>query len=363
MKKPVFLSMIAIIFIFFSCSKKNKEVKSIEDNKNAFVLQKEEVSKTLDLPAELLPYDRAEINAKVAGYVRKVFVDIGDAVRNGQVLAMLDAPEIAAQLAEARAKYHESEARYRGSLDKFSRLNKAANEKGVVAEEELVRAKNKMLADSAALASAKSTARAYQELQAYLTIRAPFNGIVTRRMIDIGDFVGNGNHSTLFTVETPDRLRIRVHVPESFVNGIPQSKELAFTSDAIANKIFKAKLTRKSGSIDPDTRTELWEYEYTNNTELKPGMYCMAKLNLNRPTKSFVVPYTAVVTSLEKKFVIRIKNEKAEWVDVREGISLNDGEEIFGDLVEGDTLLTRGSEEIKPASMVKLKVQNQSIPE
>jgi RND family efflux transporter MFP subunit len=265
-----------------------------------------------------------------------------------------------ARFAEADARFLEANARFMGSLDRFNRLKEAAKEQGVVAEGELTHARNQMLADSAAIVSAKSASQAYKQLQDYLTVRAPFDGIVTGRSVNPGDLAGGSGRKVLFTIERPDRLRLRVHVPESYVNHIPHDEPLAFTTNAVVNKSFEAKLSRKSGSISPETRTELWEYEYENKTgELKPGMYAMAQLNLSRQDSSFVVPYAAVVTSLERKFVVRIKNNQVEWVDVSQGISLDNGVEIFGELDEGDTLLSRGSEEIKPGTTLQINVQGQ----
>lgn len=358
-KMTHFLNITFLAVLLFSCAEKRGEVKAVEDVKQAFIVKKQEVSKSLKIPAELLPYEKAEIYAKVEGFVQKVQADIGDQVKAGQPLAVLDAPETVARYAEANARYQEANARFMGSLDRFNRLNEAAKEQGVIAEGELIHAKNQMLSDSAAIASAKSAAQAYKQMQAYLTIRAPFNGIVTSRTVDVGDLVGGSGNRTLFTVERPDKLRLRVHVPESYVNHISNDDYLTFTSDAVVNRSFQAKLSRKSGSIVRETRTELWEYEYENNTgELKPGMYAMAQLNLSRQNTSFVVPYTAMVTSLEKKFVIRIKDNKVEWVDVRQGISMENGIEVFGDLNEGDTLLVRGSDEIKPGTTLQLMIDD-----
>ncbi len=365
MKQPIIYSVIVFFLTLYltSCGEKKQAAEAShaeEDAKQAFMLKKQSVGKALKLPAELLPYERAEMNARVEGFVRKVMVDIGDKVKAGQVLAVLEAPEAAARYAEATAQQQEAKARYMGSLDRFQRLSAAAKEEGVIAESELVNAKNQMLADSAAIASAQSTARVYQQLQDYLTVRAPFAGVITSRTIDPGDLVGNSStNQPLFTVEQPDRLRLRVHVPEAYVNSIPAGEPLSFTTNAVVSKSFEADLSRKSSRIDPATRTELWEYEYENTSgELKPGMYTTAQFNLKRQNESFVVPYTAVATTLERKFVVRIKNGKVEWVDVRQGISMNDGVEIFGDLNEGDTLLSRGSDEIKAGSSIRVDLQN-----
>jgi len=360
MKSNIITQVLVLLIFMSSCSQEKEETKKSEDLRNAFILKKQEVSTTLSLPAELLPLDRAEINAKVEGYVQKVLVDIGDVVKKDEVLVLMDAPELAARYAEAGAKYQEAQARFSASLDKYTRIEAVSKQQGFVAEVERVNTKNEMLSDSAALISAKSMVQEYKQMQAYLTIRAPFNGVVSDRFINAGDLVGSSAKAKLLTLVSPDKFRLRVYVPEYYVNSIPSVDLLIFTADAVAGKTFTAKLARKSGSISRETRTELWEYEYQNkDTELKPGMYTMTRLNLSRAFESFVVPYTAVVTTLEKRFVIRIKDDKTEWVDVTEGISQEKGIEIFGNLQEGDILLTRGSDELKQGTTVKIALQDQ----
>jgi membrane fusion protein, multidrug efflux system len=355
MKKLVTLFLIPTLLL--SCVRERKSESQVEDIKNAFLLTRQEVSKMMSLPIEILPYERVELNAKVEGYVEKVLVDIGDRVHKGAVLVVLDAPELAARYAEASAKYYEAEAMFNASTDKYQRIRKASAQQGVIAEAELINSHNQMLADSASLISARSTAQAFQQLLAYLSIRAPFDGIVTERLIDPGDLVGSSGRTNLLTVERPDILRLRVFIPESYVNSVPARNELTFTTDAVNGEVFRAVLTRKSGSIDRDTRTELWEYEFDNrNGILKSGMFAMAEIELKRPESSFVVPYPAVVTTLEKKFVIRINDGLAEWVDVRDGIDTGQGIEIFGKLYETDTILARGSEELQPGTSVKTKI-------
>lgn len=359
MKQIFIVPAIAITLFIAACSQQQKmEIPKSEDIKNAFIIKKQAVSVTLNLPAELRPFDEAEIHAKVDGYVHSVLADIGDKVRKGQVLARIDAPEVAANSAQAVAKFQEAHAKYIASQDKYKRIQNAAKQQGVISASEVITAQNQMKADSAALESAQSASAAYRQLQEYLNIRAPFDGIVTSRTVNIGDLVGEADKSAMFLVENPKKLRLRVYVPESQVGNLPANDTLNFEVDAIADKTYHAKLTRKSGSISRETRTETWEYEFDNsNGELKPGMYSTVKLNLNRPADSFVVPASSVVTSLEKKFVIRLKNRQTEWVDVREGISMKEGKEIFGELNEGDTILSRGSDEIKPGTTLKTKIQ------
>lgn len=116
---------------------------------------------------------------------------------------------------------------------------------------------------------------------------------------------------------------------------------------------FKAKLVRKAGSIDEATRSEVWEFEINNKERiLKAGSYADAKLHFLRSTQSLVVPVSAVVTTLEKKFVIRVVNNTTQCVDVRTGFNLGDKVEIFGDLNAEDNLVLKPTEELKSGTKI-----------
>ncbi|MBK8503340.1 MAG: efflux RND transporter periplasmic adaptor subunit [Saprospiraceae bacterium] len=329
------------------------------DSKAAFILTKQNVSKTLEIPAELFSDERTEVRAKIEAFVSQVMVDIGDRVRKGATLAVLEAPETNAQYAEAVARQQEAIARLITSTDKYNRLKIAATHKGAIADSELVSARNQVQVDSAVFNSLQSSTEMYRQLQNYLVIRAPFSGLITNRKVDPGDLVGSRlGTDPLFVLEKPDQLRLRVPVPETFVSAIPADQNISFQVDAMVQQSFQARLSRKSGRIDPDTRSEIWEYLYDNSSgALKPGMYSIAALTLNRAQPAFVVPHSAIATTLENRFVIRLKHGKVEWIDVHQGITMNDGIEIFGSLAEGDTILKRGTEEIRQGTELKIMLE------
>jgi len=357
MKNYISLSLLSLVLTLFSCDKSVEEKAPVEEPKSAFILSKKPVTKTLNLPAEIIPYASTEIMPKVEGYVERVWVDIGDRVKRGQVLLTLSAPEVTARSAAAGSDLQKARSKFESSKDRFVRIQKASKKQGAISETELISAKNLYLEDSSAWLSAQSSANAYSQLQSYLNIRAPFNGMVTKRTVDPGDLVSTNSGLGLMTVENPVKLRVRIHVPEAYVNSIPAADRLTFSTEAILNREFSAILARKSGSIDRDTRTELWEYEFDNKGgEIKSGMYATAQINLGRNENSFVVPASALVTSQEGKFVLRMKRGKVEWVNVTEGIAQESGKEIFGEIQSGDTLLTRGTDEIKPGTVLKVKL-------
>ncbi len=211
------------------------------------------------------------------------------------------------------------------------------------------------LVNLADLIQAQSAVLSYKQIGNYLAVIAPYSGIITKRNINVGSLVGNNSDKPLFEIEDNRVLRLRVAVPEVFTNAelIGNSGEL--TTRSLPDKKFMATLARKTGSIDNETRSEMWEFEIPNlSGELKAGSYADVKLRFFRKGQSLVVPVSAVVTTLEKRFVIKVSNGSTKWVDVRPGFNMGDKQEIFGDLENGDTLVQKGNEELKPDTHVKV---------
>ena len=328
-----------------------EEIRAKNDTVNVFSLKKVKINKLMTFPAELTPLDRAEIFAKVSGYINDFKVDIGDKVNRGEVLAILDAPEVISNYSQNLSDKQTAFSKYQTSLDAYRRLLKASKVNGTVAAEEMEKSKNLMFSDSSAVEAAKSKLNSNEQLKNYLTIRAPFNGIITQRNYDPGTLVGPANSKPLLVVENIEKLRLRVPVPESYVMAIPDTSIIHFTVDAQPGKTYTAVISRKSGTVNTGNRTEIWEYVYQNNDkQLKSGMFATATINFRRKELSFLVPESSVITNLEKRFVIRLKNKKADLIDVKNGISQDNKVEVFGNLSEGDTLLVRATDEIKPGT-------------
>jgi RND family efflux transporter MFP subunit len=352
MKYILFICAVALLAT--ACNEETKQTKDTKpsvDTVNVFTLRDTNISKKIELPAELNPYEQSVLLAKVQGYVKDMKADIGDHVRRGQVLAIIDAPEMQTNLASYQTALHSAKAKYLTDRDVYERMLRASEAKtpGIVAPVDLVRSRNQLTEDSAAYEAAKQTVQSYKDVTGYLVIQAPYDGIVTERKADRGSFVGNGQ--PLLVVQNNSTLRLRIAVPEIYTSVELPQKTAQFKVDAYPGQLFTATLTRKSGSIDPTTRTEQWEFIYNNKDNLlKAGSFAYLVLNMQRAGFSFVVPSTAIVTNQERKFVIRVKDGKAEWVDVRQGLSTEKGIEVFGTLQAGDTLVTRASDERKQGS-------------
>ena len=160
-------------------------------------------------------------------------------------------------------------------------------------------------------------------------------------------------------VEDLSVLRLRLPIPESYSAAIPDTSLIGFSVEATPGTIYNAKLSRKSGAINLVNRTETWEYIFQNkDNHLKSGMFANASLKLGREELSFMVPASAIVTNLERKFVIRLREGKCEWIDIKSGFNQIDKIEIFGALNEGDLLLSNASDEVKPGTKLLPKLKS-----
>jgi membrane fusion protein (multidrug efflux system) len=318
-------------------------------------LKLEPVSTKLALTGEIISLDKANIFARIPGYVKEVKVDIGSHVKKGQVLCLLDAPELNAGKAQSQSNSMAALSKFQSSRNIYRRLLKASKMPGAIAANELEVAADQMKTDSAAYQASRSASEATKTMEDYLVIRAPFSGVVTARNIFKGDFVDNTGKTMLFSVEDNSKLRVDVPVPEAFNTTVLKDNEGTFTISANPGQIFKAKLARKSDAIDPQTRSETWELMLDNSRGiLKPGMFAQVTLPVARRQDGFLVPYKAVVTTQERKFVIRVIDGKAHWVDVKSGFTNADKTEITGDLKPGDQLVSAANEEIKDNSAIKV---------
>lgn len=357
------IAAVLLIVSAASCKQNNppkETAKPTIDSTVVFLLQSGSLDKTISLPGELLPNEKVQVYGKVSGYIKKIFVDIGSSVKQGQVLAILEAPEMQSRIAESKQKLESAKAKLITSNDIYKRLLEASKTDGVIAPADLEKAKNQVISDEALIRAAQSGLNSEGETASYLTLKAPFTGTVTKKNVDAGAYVGKPGEVPLFEIEDNATLRLHIAVPEALTGTKVKEGKVQFTLKALPGKKFDGSLSRKSGSLDPNSRSEVWEFAVINSDRsLKSGMFADCKLNIQREGKSFFVPFSTVVTTLEKKFVIRSENNIAKWIDVNQGVGLSDKTEIFGNLKEGDTLVLKGNEELKPDTKLVLKIPKQ----
>ena len=333
------------------------------------------VERKVDLPGEFLPYESVPIHAKVAGFVEKVLVDRGSPVKAGQLLATVVAPELTARIAEIEAKVKalesqqaEAEARTASAQSTYERMKAASATPGVIAGNELVQAEKQVDVERARVRAAESSVeaaraavKAEQEIEAYLRITAPIGGVITERNVHPGALVGPGSGATpMFQLETENRLRLVVAVPEIDVGGIPRGARVPFSVPAYPGETFTGVISRIANSVDQKTRSMAVELDVRNNgRHLASGMYPTVKWPVRKSKPSLLVPPTAIASNSERTFVIRVRNGAAEWVDVRRGAVVGDRVEVYGSLKPGDQIVRRGSEEIRPGARLEVKNEQQ----
>ncbi len=325
------------------------------------------VSRTTDLPGEIAPFLSVSLHAKVPGYVDRVLVDRGSVVRQGDLLVELSAPEMAARIAEAESQVQsadanrlQAEAQLAAAQSTYDRMKQAAETPGVIAGNELVQTQKQVDAARAALASrqqagraAESMVRALKDEQAYLKLTAPFDGVVTDRLVHPGALVGPGSDPVLLVLQQVSRLRLVVSVPEEDVGGIMPKARVSFSVPAHPERTYSGTVARIARSLDQKTRTMAVELDVLNQDgSLAPGMYPTVKWPVRRSRPALFVPRTSVVTTTERTFVVRDENGRAQWVDVRKGFTEGDLVEVQGDLKAGDMVVRRATDELREGSVL-----------
>ena len=327
------------------------------------------VDRRLKLPGELLPFQRVALHARVTGFVEKVEVDRGSAVKAGRLLVLLSAPEMASQLAAARARVGEAESRLAEARAKLlaaessaERLKAAAATAGAVAGIEVILAEKSVEAARALVASlerardaALAAVKTQEELESYLRVTAPFDGIVTGRHVHPGALVGPGTANTpLLTIEEHARLRLVAPVPETEFSGVAAGTRVSFSVPDQPGTAHAAVVARIPRSLDAKTRTMPVELDVDNRTGgLAPGMFADVAWPVRRAAPALLAPATAVVTTTERSFVIRVEDGKAKWVNVTRVATAGELVEVLGNLRAGDVILKRASDEIREGTPVR----------
>jgi membrane fusion protein, multidrug efflux system len=325
------------------------------------------IERNVDLPGEFLPYEKVVLHARVSGYVERVLVDRGSVVKRGDLLVELTAPEMTAQIAEARSRVEtaeaeraQAEAQAAAAVSTWERLKKAAETPGAVAGNEVIQAEKQVeaaraLADSRAQAkrAAEAAARAIEEMAGYLRVTAPFAGVITDRLVHPGALVKADSEPALLVLQQVSRLRLVVAVPEQYVGGIARGARVGFRVPAFPGRAYWGTTARIAQALDEHTRTMAVELDVNNGDgTLAPGMYPTVSWPVRSAGTVLMVPRTSVVTTTERTFVIRVRDGRAEWVDVRKGPASGDIVEVTGPLKPGDRVMRRATDEIREGAPI-----------
>ena len=345
------------------------------------------LASSLTVAGQFQPYQQVDLHAKVSGYIRWIKVDIGDRVRQGEVLALLEVPELQNQVEGAQAEVRHSqsditraqseivsaESTYSAVHAEYTRLEAASKERpGLIAEQELddARAKDQQAAAQVGVAKAsldamqqqlgvsRATSSRLETMSKYEQIIAPFTGVVTKRYADTGTLIQAGqdnNTNTLPVVQVAqsDLLRLRMPVPESDVPYIQVGGDVQVKVNATGHT-FTGKIIRFSRALDTNTRTMLTEVDVPNrDLSLSPGMYAETTIQLLQKNNALILPGQAVVQSGEQSYVLVVDaTNHVEKRNVTLGIQTSNRVEITSGLQAGDNVIASGQTGYQPGEVV-----------
>lgn len=325
------------------------------------------LSRTVPLTGQLSPFLQTDVEARVPGYVEKVLVDRGSKVRRGQLLLVLSAPEMGSQTSASEASLHQAEADVAqarataaAAASTYERLREAAKTPGAVAGNELLQAQKQKEAAEAVVQAREASAKAAssqfhatQSMQGYLHVTAPFDGMITERLVHPGMMVTTGSHQALLRLQQVSHLRLVVPVPETYVGTLTRGKQVTFHVPAQPGKNYTGLIARIPESLDPQSRSMMVELDVLNTDgSLAPGMYPTVEWPVSGENLLFV-PTTSVVTTTERTFVITSENGRAHWVNVRKGAASGEQVSVRGDLKAGEMVVKQATDEIREGASLR----------
>ncbi|WP_114226548.1 MULTISPECIES: efflux RND transporter periplasmic adaptor subunit [Sphingomonas] len=312
----------------------------------------------LTLPATLQALNSAPIYARTSGYVRKWFVDIGSPVHAGQVLAVLDAPEVDQQLVAAEADLQTARANQQLAATTAARW-RSMLAKDAVSKQETDEKVGDYAAKAAVTRAAAANVNRLRFTQGFTRLVAPFGGIVTTRSTEIGQLVtaGSAGAAPLFTVADVSRMRVFVHVPQSYSAQVHPGMHVALTLPEYAGRTFDATLVRSAGAVDPSSGTVLVELQAPNGgRELKPGAYAQASFSLPGTASAVSLPASALITNNKGTQVATVgPNGHAVLKNVTLGRDLGSTVEVTAGLSASDRVIDSPPDSLQNGDPVQVQ--------
>lgn len=290
----------------------------------------------LSLPGTVVPVERAVVNGMVAGVVTKMNVNIGDVVKKGQVLALIDAPEMTAQLASARARVTESEKNLDPIRQRSQRVQKLA-ETQVTSQQEADAARMEYTSALSAIERNKADAQRFGALVGYQRVVAPFDGTITRRAADPGAVVTAGQ-TPIVEIATAQRLKITIDVPQSASGDMQPGRTFRVTARGTRAPI-EAPILRTAGAIDPLTRTLRVELEVPPGSGILAGAYVTVQVK-QAATTALLAPAAALANGAAgPQLLVVTPDNHAQRRNVRIVRDLGRELEVEGEIHEGDPVV------------------------
>ena len=394
------LAVVAVVWLANSGRKVNAKRAGDDAARTVAValVKRSPIVNSLTLSGAFRPYQQVDVHAKVAGFIQNIYVDVGDHVKAGQVLAILEVPELSAQVAGAKAemrRYQDAIRRSQSEIQRaesthggyhaaYTRLKQASESRpGLIAEQELDDSMAKDKETEAQIESARATLAESQSqlvagqadldrlsaLEAYSHITAPFAGVVTKRYADTGALIQAGTTSdtqSMPVVQLAEwsRLRLVVPVPESAVPQLHLGSAVQVHVSAM-NRDFEGRVARFADALNDETRTMHTEIDVENRDgTLKEGMYAEAKIILKQQNDAITIPIQALERNSSGGTVLIVDAEgRVEERPVTLGAESSDRVEILAGLAENDRVVIGNRGELRAGEKVRPKPVNEKAGE
>jgi RND family efflux transporter MFP subunit len=320
---------------------------------NVVNAQRDGKPKDLILPGTFQAFKSTTIFPRSNGYVKDWKVDIGDDVKEGQVLAQIETPDLDQQVAQAKANYE---------------LTKVTAERWHDLVQKKVVSNQEYDQNEKAYEASKANYEQLQKLQAFEQIVAPFSGKISARFVDFGTLVTAGSGTTgtpLFSIVQSDPLRVYVFAPQENAPSIHQGIPAKILLDEFPGQDFDGMVTRTAGALDPQSRTMQVEVQVPNHDgKLYAGMYGQVRFLLTDENAPIVVPANAFQFGTRGPEVATIENEdRVHWQNIRVGRDFGDRIEVLDGLKENTKVVMNPTDDLREGLQVEVKLQEQSRPE
>ncbi len=313
----------------------------------------------LVLPGNLEPLNSASIYAQTNGYIKEWLVDIGDSVKKGQILAILDAPELLHQLAQAKADYATALAEQNNAQSMADRANNLMKINSAAISREMVEQRSRDAeAKTAATAAARANVNRLESLQSFTKLSAPFDGKVTSRSAQLGELVvaGNSNAQPLFTISDTRLMRVFVRVPQNYAAQMQSDQKAELVLPEYNDKTFPAVVTRSAHAVDVASGSVLVELQANNDKgELMPGAYAQVSFKLAINKDRIRIPGSAILYRDQKPAIATI-NEKniVTLKPVKIGRDEGTTVEIAAGIMATDRIITTPPDAIRNGDEVRV---------
>jgi RND family efflux transporter MFP subunit len=310
------------------------------------------------LPGNVQPFISSPIYARTNGYLKNWNADIGAHVKQGQLLAVIDAPEVDQQLAQSLSNLNTAKANLalaEITKNRYEGLIKT----NAVAQQDVDNAVGSYKANQAIVEADEANVKQLQALQGFEKIYAPFDGVVTARNTDIGDLIDSGSaggvKTDMFHIAQPGTLRVYVNVPEEYSQGVKVGMTANLALAEFPGRTFQGKLVRTADAINVTTRTLLIEVDVENPTgTLLTGSYAEVHLQVPTPASTYLIPVNTLLFRSEGLHVGTVKDGKVELAAVTPGHDFGDQIEIVSGLKANDQVIVNPPDSIVSGQQVQI---------